>query len=69
MPTLILNNVEQHIIDALEARAAAHGTTMEIEHRQILNEALLKLRKKSFAEAIKGIPAVGIDSDFSRIQD
>jgi len=34
-----------------------------------LENALLKPRKKSFAEILGSIPNVGYDADFERIQD
>ena len=69
MPNLIVRNVTEDIIKALKRRATRHGTSAEAEHRRILAEALLKPRKRSFAEAIAAMPKVGRDSDFKRVQD
>jgi antitoxin FitA len=69
MPNLIVRNVPEDVIRALKKRAGRHGTSAEAEHRKILTQALLKTRKRSFAEAIAGMPDVGMDSDFERVQD
>ncbi|MCB1637883.1 MAG: hypothetical protein KDI15_03455, partial [Thiothrix sp.] len=41
----------------------------EMEHRIILREVLLTLRKRSFTEALLEIPDVGKDEDFERVQN
>lgn len=69
MPNLIVRNVNEEIIKALKKRAGQHGTSAEAEHRKILAQALLKPRKRSFAEVIASMPNVGKDSDFERVQD
>ena len=69
MPNLIVRNVDEDLIKALKTRAGRHGTSAEAEHRKILAQALLKPRKRSFAEAIATMPNVGKDSDFKRVQD
>jgi len=69
MPNLIVRNVNENVIKALESRAGRHGISAEAEHRKILAQALLKPRKRSFIEAIAAIPNVGKDSDFRRVQD
>jgi antitoxin FitA len=69
MPNLIVRNVPEDVIKALKKRAGRHGTSAEAEHRKILTQALLKTRKRSFAEAIAAMPNVGKDSDFERVQD
>jgi plasmid stability protein len=66
MPGLIVRNLDQKLINALKARAAAHRRSTEAEHRAILAEALLKPARKSFAEALASIPSVGKDTDFQR---
>jgi len=40
MPDLLLRDVPQHIIDALERQADMHGRGAEAEHRIILEAAL-----------------------------
>ena len=70
MPSLVVRNLDQRIIDALKQRAARHGRSAEAEHRAILEDVLLaKTRKKSFADVLSRIPNVGQDSDFDRIED
>jgi antitoxin FitA len=68
MPNLIVRNIDERIVKALKARAGKHGHSAEAEHRQILATALLKHRKKSFAEVLSSIPEVGVDADFARQQ-
>ena len=69
MANLIVRNVTEDIIKALKWRAGRYGTSAEAEHRRILAEALLKPRKRSFAEEIAAMPNVGRDSDFERVED
>ena len=69
MADLILRNVDEKLIKALKARAGRRGVRAEAEHREILAQALLKSRKRSFAEVIAAMPNVGKDSDFERIED
>lgn len=66
MHTLIIQNVDSAILEALTARAAIQNTSVEIEAIRALNEALLKPNKKTFAEVLRCIPEVGLDSDFER---
>lgn len=68
MPDLIVHNVDAAIVAALQARADTQNTSLEIEHLKILNEALSKPAKKSFAQALLSIPSAGIDTDFDRVQ-
>jgi len=67
MPNLIVRNVPGAVVKALKKRAGRHGISVEAEHRKILTQALLKTRKRSFAEAIAAMPHVGKDSDFERV--
>jgi plasmid stability protein len=69
MANLMVRNVDDAVVDALKARAGKRGTSAEAEHRRILAEALRKPKKKSFAQALAKIPAVGKDSDFRRTED
>lgn len=68
MPDLIVRKLEPEIIEALRQRAARNGRSAEMEHRAILREVLLVLKKRSFAEILATMPDVGQDSDFTRIQ-
>lgn len=69
MANLIVRNVDAKIIKALKLRAGRRGVSAEAEHREILARALLKSRKRSFAEVIATMPDVGKDSDFERIEE
>ena len=69
MPSLIVRNLDESIINALKERAVKHHRSTEAEHRAILAEALMKPQRKSFAEALANVPAVGMDSDFQRDND
>ena len=69
MANLIVRNVDERIVRALKSRAGKHGRSAEAEHRELLAEALLKSRTKSFAEVLASIPNVGEDTDFARVDD
>ena len=69
MANLIVRNIDEKIVDALKARAGKNGRSAEAEHRQILESVLLRPQKKSLAEALRTIPNVGEDKDFTRHDD
>lgn len=69
MANLVVRNVEEGIIKALKTRAGRRGTSAEAEHRKILTQALLKSRKRTFAQVIAAMPNAGKRSDFERVQD
>jgi len=69
MPSLVVRNLDESIINALKARAVEHQRSTEAEHRAILAEVLMQPKRKSFAEALASIPEVGTDGDFQRIND
>ena len=69
MANLVVKNIDMEIVKALKARAGLEGISAEAEHRKILEAALLRPKKKSFAEVLRSIPAVGNDSDFERQQN
>ncbi|MDD5275922.1 MAG: DNA-binding protein [Methylovulum sp.] len=69
MPSLVVRNLDESIINALKQRAVEHQRSTEAEHRAILAEVLLKPPRKSFAEALANIPNVGVDADFQRVND
>ena len=69
MASLIVRNVDDAIVSALKVQASQHGVSAEAQHRRILEQALLRPKKKSFLEALSQIPDVGTDADFARIQD
>lgn len=67
MANLLVRGLDEAIIDALKSQAAAHGRSAEAEHREILAAALRRPRKRPFAAVLAGMPNVGEDSDFERI--
>ena len=69
LANLIVRNIDDDIVRALKARAGLHGVSAEAEHRLILDEVLLKPKKKSLIEVLQKMPNVGCDSDFERIQN
>jgi antitoxin FitA len=69
MANLVVRNVDEEIVKALKVRAGRHGTSAEAEHRKILAEALLKPKKRSFAQVLASMPNVGNDADFERVED
>ncbi len=68
MANLLVRGVDEALVRALKERAGAHGLSAEAEHRQILEAALSRPKKRSFAESLKAIPDVGTDADFERVQ-
>lgn len=69
MADLIVRNIDDAIVKALQQRASQHGVSAEAEHRKILEQVLLNPSKKSFAEILSQIPNVGMDEDFDRVDD
>ncbi|MBK8452249.1 MAG: DNA-binding protein [Thiofilum sp.] len=68
MPDLIVRNLEPELIEALKQRAARNGKSAEMEHRTILREVLLAIKKRPLIEVLRTIPNVGSDADFERQQ-
>ena len=66
MADLLVRGVDEEIVRALKARAGAHGRSAEAEHREILAAALIRPRRRSFAEVLASMPDVGTDADFER---
>lgn len=69
MANLMVRNVDDAVVKALKARAGMDGLSAEAEHRKILEEVLLKPKKKSLVDVLVVIPDVGRDEDFTRIQE
>lgn len=70
MRQLIVRRVEDEVVRALKLRAAAHGRSMEAEHRQILRDTLLSSGAgRSFKEHLAAFPDVGDDADFALPRD
>ncbi len=68
MANLLVRGVDDDLVRALKARAGAHGRSAEAEHREILATALLRPRKRGFAEVLASMPDGGTDADFARVQ-
>lgn len=67
---LIVRDLEEELVVALRARAAAHGRSAEAEHREILRQVLLRdERAEAFKTWLMSMPAVGDDADFERHAD
>ncbi len=70
MAQLIVRNLDEDLVEALKARAAAHGRSAEAEHRAILYAALHgPAAGKSLWEWLAAMPDVGDDEDFARQKD
>ncbi|MBI4526703.1 MAG: DNA-binding protein [Deltaproteobacteria bacterium] len=69
MADLVVRNLDRSLIEVLKKRALRHGRSAEAEHRAILESALARTRRKTFAQALATIPGVGNDADFERKQD
>lgn len=69
MANLIVRNLDDEIVQALKERAARHKRSAEAEHRAILEQVLLRPRRKSFAQVLASMPDVGRDEDFERVND
>lgn len=48
MANLVVRNLDQRIVNALEKRTARNGRNAETEHRAILEERLLYPKKEDF---------------------
>lgn len=68
MPDLVVRKLEPEIVEALKRRASKNGRSAEAEHRAILQDALLRPRRRNFADVLASMPNVGEDADFERIQ-
>ena len=64
-----MRNLDDEIVQALKERAARHKRSAEAEHRAILEQVLLRPRRKSFAQVLASMPDVGRDEDFERVDD
>lgn len=70
MAQLIVRNLDEDLVDALKARAAAHGRSAEAEHRAILYAALHgPAAGRSLWAWLAAMPDLGDDDDFERHRD
>jgi len=68
MANLLVRGIDDALVEALKARAVAHGRSAEAEHREILAAALRRPRKRTFAAVLAAMPNVGEDGDFERVE-
>ena len=68
MASLIVRNISDEVAQALKVHASRMGVSAEAAHRRILEQVLMRPEKKSFAEILRAMPDVGMDSDFERVQ-
>ena len=69
MANLLVRGLDDALVQSLREQAAAHGRSVEAEHREILAQALVQPTKLSFAELLMRMPDVGDDADFERRHD
>ncbi len=69
MANLLVRGLDDTLVQNLREQAAAHGRSVEAEHREILAQALVQPKKLSFAELMMSMPEVGEDADFERLND
>lgn len=69
MANLVVRRLDRAIVEALKKRAVRHGRSAEAEHRAILELALARTRRRTFAQALAAMPNVGRDEDFARKED
>ena len=68
MAQLMVRNLSDELVRALKQRAAQRNRSAEQEHREILEAALRRPKRRSLAAALAAIPHVGEDGDFVREQ-
>lgn len=68
MAQLMVRNLPEDLVKALKQRAAKNNRSAEQEHREILQAALRRPRRRSLADVLAAIPNVGKDEDFERHQ-
>ena len=66
---LVVRNIDEAVVRELKKRAARRNHSAEQEHRDILEQALLRPRRRSLAEVLASMPDGGKDTDFERRQD
>lgn len=69
MASLIVRNVDESLVEALKRQARRQGLSAEALHRRILHDHLCGPTRKKLSQLLQEIPAVGLDSDFERVQD
>lgn len=67
MADLVVRNLEERVVSSLKQRSAHHTRSAEAERRAILEEVLLKTKRKPLATVLAEMPDVGHDEDFQRL--
>jgi plasmid stability protein len=66
---LIVRNLEDTVVRALQERAGRNGQSAEAEHRDILRRALTTSRGATrLKDLLQGMPDAGDDADFARVR-
>ena len=68
MAQLMVRNVDEAVVRELKKRAARRNHSAEHEHREILEHALLRPKRRSLAQVLTAMPDAGKDADFDRRQ-
>ena len=67
---LVVRNLDEELVRALQLRAAQKHRSAEAEHREILREALIPRRQgTTLKDLLRGMPTVGEDAAFVRAMD
>jgi plasmid stability protein len=64
----MVRNVSEAVVRELKKRAGRRNHSAEQEHREILQQALLRPKRRSLAEVLAAMPNAGDDADFERRQ-
>ena len=65
----MVRNVDEAVVREFTKRAARRNHSAEQEHREILEQALARPRRRSLAEVLASMPDAGEDTDFERRLD
>lgn len=70
MAQLLVRNLDEALVRALKVRAARHGKSVEAEHRDLLQAALLSdVEALSLKQFLLEMPQVGPDDAFEFRRD
>ncbi len=69
MAQLLVRKVDDRVVQALRARAVQHHRSVEAEHREILEQALLGVATTDFKAFLATMPDDGDDALFARPRD
>lgn len=66
MAQLVVGDLPDDLLQALERRAAKNKRSVQQEHREILRAALRDPERRHLGDVLASIPNVGKDEDFER---